>query len=41
MVELLTFDRPEVCVAAAWGLRRLPFQKHFPRLSNTLNWSTA
>jgi len=30
MVELLTFDRPEVCVAAAWGLRRLAVPETLP-----------
>jgi HEAT repeat protein len=30
MVELLTFDRPEVFVAAAWGLRRLAVPETLP-----------
>jgi hypothetical protein len=37
-VELLRFDRPEVFVAAAWGLRRLAVPDTLSAMQQTIEW---
>ena len=40
-VELLRFDRPEVAVTAAWGLRKLAVPAHLPAIHSTVERQVA
>jgi HEAT repeat protein len=37
-VELLRFERPEVFVAAAWGLRKLALPEMLPEMARVIEW---